>query len=394
MRTIALALSALLVLAGAAPASASIWSQDAAGYDGTHVTFATEANAIVDYTVDGTTVLRSVEIQSQSEAESSGVVDAGTSLSAMSNLEGSAVSTSSETAAGATLTTESGATLEAHDNGHGIMVVAAGDESQYVQANVSSNTEAEANADGTVTVTSDDGTEGTFIVLGEGNATVNEDGDVVAELESDSKLVFRSYPDGKDDGDEKQEAMIADGTAAGEVHVMAEESGETTVDTVTYAQDTTIEAEQSAEGEVEMTIDRARHEGKIVITSVSESAISSTEDLSVTVDGKAAAEASSHSELRGAIGSDNSKYMVRQASSASADAEVLVAVNHFSERTVRMSSQGTPSDDGSDGSGSDGSGDDGSGDDGTPSSGTTPGFGALIALVALGGALYLVRLRG
>lgn len=396
MRLIALALSALLVFAGAAPAGAAMWSQQAEGYDGTHVSFTTESSAVVDYQVDGTTMLERVEMQSQSNAESSGAVEAGTSLSAVTDIEGSAVSTSSTTEASATVEAESGATLEAHDNGHGIMVVAAGSESQYVQANVSSSTEAEANSDGTVSVTTDDGTEGTFIVVGEGEATVNDDGDVVAKLESDSKLVFRSYPEGKDDGDQNEEQLIADGEAAGEVYVMAEEGGETTVDTVTYAQETTIEAEQSAEDEVTMTIDRASEEGKVVITSVSESAISSTEDLSVTVDGEAAAEASSYSELHGAIGSDNSRYMVRQASSASAAAEVLVAINHFSEREVTMS-EGSP-DDGSDGTdGDDGTdGEDGSdgndGDDGN--TGAMPGFGALLAIAAIGATLYLVQRRG
>jgi len=58
----------------------------------------------------------------------------------------------------------------------------------------------------------------------------------------------------------------------------------------------------------------------------------SADDLAVTVDGEAAAEASSYSELAGGIGSDESRYMVTQSSDASATADVLVAVNHFGAR--------------------------------------------------------------
>jgi len=101
----------------------------------------------------------------------------------------------------------------------------------------------------------------------------------------------------------------------------------------------------------------------------------------VTVDGEAAAEASSYSELAGGIGSDESRYMVTQSSDASATADVLVAVNHFSERDVAIQSadgDDSDGDDGADGDDSDGgNGDDGGDDD------SVPGFGAGAALVAL-----------
>ncbi|MFC6768251.1 PGF-CTERM sorting domain-containing protein, partial [Natrinema soli] len=76
--------------------------------------------------------------------------------------------------------------------------------------------------------------------------------------------------------------------------------------------------------------------------------------------------------------SDESRYMVTQSSDASATADVLVAVNHFSERDLAIqSADGADSDgDGSDGTDSDDD-DGGNGDD------SVPGFGAGAALVAL-----------
>ena len=78
--------------------------------------------------------------------------------------------------------------------------------------------------------------------------------------------------------------------------------------------------------------------------------------------------------------------MVRQQGSAQASADVLVGVNHFSKRTIQMNS-GDGS--GSDGNNSDGSSPDGDGsenDSAIPSDGQ-PGFGVVVALVALGAAL-------
>ncbi|MFC7196215.1 hypothetical protein ACFQL4_18895 [Halosimplex aquaticum] len=209
--------------------------------------------------------------------------------------------------------------------------------------------------------------------------------------------------------------MIANETAAASVYVM-QQGEETVTDTVTYGQNTTVAVEERAEGRVNVTVSRTAHEGRVLITHVSNETFESAEDVQVAVDGEAAASASSYAELRqAAAGGDTSKYMVRQSgdASASADATVLVGVNHFSTRTVTMTDDadaddttdtptGTTStetdsaetdtsagdDDSSDGNADDGGAGDGDATDGesggaATTSGDGPGFGGAVALLAL-----------
>jgi len=379
-RTVLVAL--LLVASSAIPiGTATAAAQQGEAYAGTHVEFETTGDAIVDYSVNGNTVFQSVKVQSQSTAENQGSVRAGVGLSAVTDIAGAALSLDSQTEVSATVTAESGATMEAHDNSRGILVVRSGGESQYVTVNVSSSSQAESESDQRVVVTSDNGTQGTFIVVGDGEVTVNEQGNVSADLGSDGTLVYRSYPEGRDDGDEQQERLVSDGKAAAEVYVMqkSEQGSELVADVVQYSEDTTVEVTQQTQGTVQMTAERSEERGKIIITSVSERALSSVEDLQVTVDGEAAAEASSYSDLESAVGSDSSKFLVRQQSSAQATADVLVAVNHFSTREITMSEDGDDSDD----SGTDGTdGSDGDGGQETTSA-DGPGFGPIAALIAL-----------
>ena len=90
-------------------------------------------------------------------------------------------------------------------------------------------------------------------------------------------------------------------------------------------------------------------------------------------------------------GADRSRYMVRQSGSAEAAVDVIVGINQFSERTVSMQSAGdggepTATDDGNDGMGGDDT-------DGEGTDGDAAGFGVLAALVALAAALIAVRKR-
>ncbi|WP_049981170.1 PGF-CTERM sorting domain-containing protein [Halolamina rubra] len=385
--TIAVLASVLLVVSAAGVGSVA--AQDAEAYSGTNVTFETENGAVVDYAVDGQTMIESVETQSQSSAESEGSVEAGVSLSAVTDVSGSALSVESTTETSASVSAESGAEMTAHDNEHGILVVSSGEESQYVTANLSSSTEAEQSGESRVVVTKEDGTQGTFIVVGDGEVTVNEAGNVSADLGQDGTLVFRSYPDERSSEDEQQEQLIADGTAAAEVYVMnsaesgSESGGELATDVVTYGQDTTVNVTERSEGTVRMTVERSQEQGKVVITSVSEEAISSTEDMQVTVDGEAAARASSYSEHESAAdGGDRSKFLVKQSSSAEASADVLVAINEFSSKEVAMTEGG---------GGSDGDSAGGSGDDATSTS--APGLGVSAAVLALLSVAMLARRR-
>jgi PGF-CTERM protein len=392
----------LLVASGALPTgTAAATTQQSEAYAGTHIEFETTSEAIANYSVNGNTVFESMKVQSQSGAESRGDVQAGVGLSAVTSITGAALSLESQTEAeaSATVTAESGATMEAHDNSRGILVVRSDGESQYVTVNVSGSAETESESDQRVVVTNENGAEGTFIVVGDGEVTINDQGNVSANLESNGKLVFRSYSDGRNEDDERKEQLISEGKAAAEVYVMqeSEQGGELAADVVQYGEGTTVEVTQQTEGTVQMTADRSQQEGKIIITSVSEQAISSVEDLQVTVDGEAAAEASSYSDLEGAIGSDTSKFLVRQQSSAQASADVLVAVNQFSTREITMSEDGSDSED-SDGSGSDSTD---SSDEGTTTtdddSGTTatngPGFGPVVALSALVAVAVLALAR-
>jgi PGF-CTERM protein len=378
-------------------------------YAGTHVSFDASENAVTDYAVRSETMLDSVKVESQSSAEDSALVDVGASASAVTQINGAGVSVGATTETEARVEADNGATLTAHDNDRGILVVESGDQSDYVVANLSTDANASAESDSQVEVTTENGTEGAFIVVGEGNATVNDDGDVTAHLGDDGRLVFRAYPDEKGDNDDEQERLIADGDAKAEAYVMAANESEdgsesddgsdsetdgdgeqVVVDTVSYGQNTTVETAETANGTVTFTVNRTTHEGTVLITSVSDKAVDASENLNVTVDGEAAVEAATQSQLQSAIGSEQSRYMVESSGEASASADVLVAVNHFSERSVSMTSASSDdsetTDDTTESDPADG------GEDATENNGGgVPGFGVTAALVALVGAALLAR---
>ncbi|WP_410765624.1 PGF-CTERM sorting domain-containing protein [Haloferax sp. DFSO60] len=378
MKRIAIVLAAMLVTAavpvGAVTAQQS--SAESSAYAGTHVSFDASENAVTNYTVDGETVLQSVSTSSQANAG----IGLDIALSAVTDIDASALSLGTTTETSATVQADSGATLNAHDNPKGTLVIAAGDESQYVTANLSGESKAEQVDDSRVVVENDNRT-GTFIVVGDGEVTVNEEGNVSADLAEDSRLVFRSYDGERTAEDERSEELIANGSAAAEVYVM-QENGSTVADTVTYDEQTTVETTSDAKDNVTMTIDRSVHEGTIVMTTVSEEALAATDNLSVTVDGEAAVEAESYSELQSAAnGGDNSAYLVQE-TSADAESNVYVAVNHFSEREVSMTNDDSSTTDST------------TADDETTSSSTNaPGFGIGVSVVALAGAALFARRR-
>jgi len=380
MRIKPLLMAVLVVVSVLVPvtaAAATSTTQQSESYSETHVAFDTTSNAIVNYRVNGQTKLESVKVQSKNEADGGLGVDAG--LDARTSVDGAGVSVESTTSTRAAVRSESGAEMQAHDSQRGILVVTSGGQGQYVNVNLSSDAEANQASERKVVVTHGDGSEGAFMVVGDGELVVNERGNVSSELGSDGRLVYRSYDDGRDDEDESQEELITSGRAAAEVYMtQAEDSGsdgqEQAADVAHYSQDTTVEVVESSEGRLEMTAERSQSEGRVIITTVSEEAFGSAQDVNVTVDGEAAAEASSYGELESATqNGDQSRYMVRQSSSAEATADVLVAVNHFSERNVAMTSGGS---DGGDGMGA-----------------SQPGFGVLAVLAAIA-ALLVGRLHG
>ncbi|MFC4439344.1 MULTISPECIES: hypothetical protein [Natrialbaceae] len=359
-------LSVAAVGAGASAASSSQTvdaQSESDAYAGTYVTFEASGNALTDYRVDGEPVFENVSVDAQSDHQSEVGAGADVSLAAVTSLSGTGLQLDARSETRAEVSTDGSASINAHDTERGILTVHAGEESQYVELELAGESNAEADGDDRIVVESDDRT-GVFVVGGDGDVTVNDQGDVTAELESESTLVFRSYGDGeRDDDAQAQEELIADGTATAEVYV-DERDGDRVADVATYGQDIAVETHEQSEERLEMTVERTRSEGTVVITSVSEGAIEAAEtaeDLEVTIDGEAAAEASSFDELEGGIG-EEPRYMVSQSGEASAAADVLVAVNHFSEREVAIQ-------------------DDSSADAGDDAD-SVPGFGTLAALVA------------
>lgn len=403
MQRTALGLVAIVLLASTAPAalastpsSSPSVNQSASGYAGSTVSFDVVNDALVDYSVGGTTVAESIRVQSQSEARADLSLSVSADLGAVVNVTGAPLSIGATAGSNATIQSESGATLHAHDDAHGSLVVESDGESQYVEVGVAADSNAEAESENRVVVRTDDGTEAAFLVVGDGNVTVNDDGNVSAAVEGDGRLVFRSYADGRDDQDRATEDLIANGTAAASVYTTSNGSG-----VASYADDISVDVTERSEGNLSMAVERTGSEGRVVIANVGEQVASSADDVAVTVDGEAAAEASSYAELRQAAdGGDTSMYMVQE-SDASASTDVLVAVNHFSTRDVAVSDGGSGGD-GSDGaSGNDGSGaddnDGASGDDSEsdPSGEDGPGFGVVGALLALVvGSGVLLHRRG
>lgn len=382
MQTKALATvtSLLLVAAGVVPAAAVgvAVTQQSEAYSGTHVSFDTTNSGVVNYSVDDRVLVESMAVQETNQ------IGTGLKLSAVTSLPGSAVTVDSRTQTSATMKADSGAKLTANDNGQGILVMEANGKSHFVTANLSSDTQAEQDDKRRVVVTNADGTQGTFIVVGDGQVTVNENDNLSAKLGQNGKLVYRQYDGQRSDSDAQQERLISNGTASAEVHLLQSSDGsnETTANVVNYSEDTTVDVTETSENKVNMTVERSKSQGRVIITSVSNRTFESAESIQVAVDGKAAARADSYSDVAEATqGGDQSAYLVEQSSEAEATADVVVGINHFSERTVTMSSDDggtTPTE--------------GGGDDQTPAPPRgVPGFGvfaALGALLALGAALY------
>jgi PGF-CTERM protein len=408
MRLKALAAALLLVVASVGTAAGAVATADASEQSGqayaeTHVSFETRDNAVVNYTVDGQTVVEGLSVQSHSEAESGTGVGAGADLSARTEFEGASLSVASSatTSTRATVEAESGARMTAHDNERGILVVGAGGEPQYVRANVSSEAEARQESESRVVVHREDGTSGAFLVVGDGNVTVSEEGAVTASLSEDARLVYRQYDEERSDDERRQEELIANGTAVAEVYLTAEESSDAgqaaATSVVNYTADTTVEMGERTQHRANVTVERAQSEGKVVIASISNKTFESAEDVEVYVDGQAAAEASSYSEVQSATaGGDRSAFLVTSSANADAAADVVIGINHFSAREVSIQSgaDDTPTETHADTetvTESGGSGDGGSGD-ATETDGQ-PGFGALAALAALGAALLAARTR-
>lgn len=371
--SIAVVVVVAVVAPFAAAANRDLSYRNGGDYHGQFLAYGTTDNAIIDYKVDGTTMMESMQVQS---ASSAGIGLDG-ALSGVTSIVGAKITGLTTAETSATVKFESGARMQTHDNGHGILVLESGGRSQVVQANLSSESDTSKAGNNRVVVTTGDGSKGTFIVVGEGNVAVNEGGNVTARVGQNGRLIYRTYPQKRTSSDEDQERLIANGTAVGELYVQdggqdGDGGQQGAVDVVSYSEATTIEAKNRTERSVTYTAQRSEGQGKVFITSVTE-AYGSADDVNVTVDGEAAARAQSYSDLVAATkGGGQSKYLVSQSSSAQTSMDVVVAVNKFSTREVTVSGA-------EDGGGGSGVG--------------IPGFGIGLALLALAGAILLGRAR-
>lgn len=412
-RTAAVLTLTVLLVSASIPVSTAAGSAQQNAYAGSHVAFETTSNAVVDYEVDGEQTIESVRVQSQSETESNLGIGASVDVVTSADIAGAALSLGAQTDAKAAMTTESGARIEGHDNTHGTLLVTAEEESQYVAVNLSESSEARQVSDDRVVFTTENGTEATAMVVGDGNVTVSEAGNLTASLAQDSRLAVRTYSDERTSEDESEEEMIVDGTAAASVYLMEQSEGQVT-DTVNYTQDTTVDVQQRSQSRVNMTVSRSAEEGRVVITHLSNETVETAEDLEVRVDGEAAVRASSYTEVRQATnGGDGSKYVVRSAGSASATTDVVLGINHFSTRAVTMGSGDETSSDDETESATDtetesssddetesndetenASGNEGDGGSAETTTGSGPGFGIVGGLLALiGGSGLAMRRR-
>jgi PGF-CTERM protein len=392
MRNRAVLLSVLLAASLAGGVVAPAAGQQSETHAGTHVQFETTDRAVSNYAVDGDVIVQNVTVQSASEAGGGG---SGIGLGTATDFRASGLAVATRSGGSVTLSVDSGAEMQSHDNGHGILQVRATGEDQVVGVELANGSQTESASDRRVVVTKENGSQGTFIVVGEGEVAVDDNGDVAAQVADGSQLVYRQYDEGKrDENDEEAERMIENGTATAEVYVQAggdagenaaDDGRETAVDTVEYGQDTTVTVGERSRDTVEMTVERTESEGKVVLATVSEEAFNNPGDIQVLVDGEAAAQADAYSAVeQAAQQGDQPRYHVAQSSSAQAATDVAIGIDHFSERNVVLTSadedQGTTE-----------GGDDGATDGATDGDGA--GFGVLAALAALAAALVAQRRR-
>jgi len=344
VRSIAVGTAAVVLLASIAPpaAAGTTTTTDARAYDGTHVSFRADGSALANYSVGNDTVASAIRVQSASEVEADLGIGVGGDLSAVTDIEGASLAVEAGARANATIRADSGATIRVHDHERGTLVVEAGESEQYVTLGANATSEVRAESDSRAVVTTDGGTEAAVLVAGDGAVTVNDEGNLTARLEANSRLVVRAT-ENRTESDRAEERAIVDGTVAAEVYVDGRSNG-TVAGTITYDANTSVEVEHRSDGELRFEVDRSRHEGKILVASASNASFaaettdsgSDSDSVSVRVDGEAAVRASSHSELRAATESNGtSKYLVD--GSTRAETRALVAVDQFSERRVTVS---------------------------------------------------------
>ncbi|MFB6236347.1 MAG: PGF-CTERM sorting domain-containing protein [Halopenitus sp.] len=356
MRRLTVLVATLLVVSMAAPAAVTPAAAGEHEYDGKHVSFDIKSNGIAEYSVNNETLFSSVKTQAASEAAVD--VGAGVDASAIAGFEGAGLEATSTTTAAARFRTENGAQVAAHDTERGHLTIHATEQRTLVQINMSDPVG--TTPKGTLIVVGGAKQVGSVFIVGEGNLSITEEGNIVADLHKGSGLVFRSNGENRTTQDQATERLIERGAAAGEVYV-SKRNGEVVADTVQYDTDISVEIAQYEKGFVEVAVNRTTEKGTIVIMEVSKKLIEDPGAASVRVSGTEATRVDTHAELRRSLGKGEPTYKVSQATTSQANAAVLVAIDSFSRQTVVIEER----------------------QESTPVEESAPGFGVSAALLAM-----------
>lgn len=320
-----------LLVAGCAPAGGQATDE---AYDGRYVSLDATDSAVIEYALGGDVVAASIRAGS---AERLG--DAN--LSELTNLEGGVFDDRQVGETTATLTTPT-AQLQAHDNPRGVFTIQPTDEPQYARIELPRGAEVSDEGNGTVTYLTAEGTAVSVLLVGDGEIAV-EDGNVLARLAPESRLVMRASPNGEDEDFAGQNRLVADGLALGEVYVI-ERDPDVVTDTVVYDPGVTIEGARADESAIRALVERGASEGGVVIAGASDS-ILPADGLNATVDDEPAEEVDTYDGLADAVGGDRSRFLVPEPDVTDVTTAV-VAINEFPDSSRRIVVSAADGDDG------------------------------------------------
>ncbi|MDY6964590.1 MAG: DUF2606 family protein [Halobacteriota archaeon] len=263
--------------------------------------------------------------------------------------------------------------ISTHNNANGLLKLKA-DEDTTVTIEISESATVDRESDRRITVRSD-GMEGTLMIAGQGNLTVEND-TIIVNLEAHSQLIFKAYPGEKDDGDEAIEDGIISGNLSAEVQIISD--GEDVSDTVEYSEDVVITEVDTTEDNVSVTVESTTEIGKTIVVTINNSELSTDPSgLSVKIDGESTMKVNSTEELY--TDGEESKYFIVEGMD---DTKVFIYVNHFSERVITVEGvASTPSTTTPETAVS------------SETSSDIPGFEAVFAIVGLLSVAYILRRR-
>lgn len=219
--------------------------------------------------------------------------------------------------------------ISVHDNVNGILNFKAKDDTTVV-IEISDSASIEKESDKKVTVKSED-MEGTIMIAGGGSVSV-KDGTITVELEKNSQLIFKVYPEEKDSGDDEIEDGIISGNLSAEIQVFKD--GTNKSDSIEYSSEIEIASIYTTNENISITIDSSTELSKTIVITIDNSKLPADPgDLSIKVDGERTVQVSSTDELYATGADDESRSMVVIGDKST---KVFVAVNHFSKRTITI----------------------------------------------------------